>query len=47
VLLEDAVADIERLVVDEQPDDLAVRDVHHRLARLRIAVAGFGVGQRP
>ena len=41
-----AEADVERLVVDQQPDDLAVRDVHHRLAGLRIAVAGLGVGQR-
>ena len=40
------VADVERLVVDEQADDLAVGDVHDRLARLGIAVAGLGVGQR-
>ena len=40
------VADVERLVVDEQADDLAVRDVDDRLARLGIAVAGLGVGQR-
>ena len=41
-----AVADVERLVVDQQPDDLAVGDVDHRLARLGVAVAGLGVGQR-
>src|SRR5581483_345038 len=34
------------LVVDQQPDDLAVRDVDHRLARLRVAVTGLGVRQR-
>ena len=39
-------ADVEGLVVDEQPDDLAVGDVHHRLAGLGVAVAGLGVGQR-
>src|ERR671929_163599 len=44
--LEPAVAHVERLVVDQQPDDLAVRDVDHRLARLGVAVAALGVGQR-
>ena len=39
-------ADIEGLVVDEQPNDLAVGDVDHHLAGLRVAVAGLGVGQR-
>ena len=41
-----AVADVERLVVDEQPDQLPVGDVDHRLAGLREAEAGLGVGQR-
>ena len=40
------VADVERLVVDEQADDLRVRDVDDRLARLRIAVARLGDRQR-
>ncbi len=40
-----AVADVERLVVDQQAQDLAVGDVDHRLPRLRVAVAGLGVGQ--
>jgi hypothetical protein len=42
-----AVADVEGLVLDQQADDLAVGDVDDRLARLRIAVARLGVGQRP
>ena len=46
VLDQRAVAQIERLVLDEQADDLAVGDVDHRLAGLGIAVAGLGVGQR-
>ena len=41
-----AVADVERLVVDQQPDDLAVGDVDDRLAVLRVAVGGLGVRQR-
>ena len=41
-----AVAHVERLVVDEQPDELAVRDVDERLPRLREAVRRLGVGQR-
>ena len=41
------VAHVQRLVVDEQADDLPVRHVHDRLPRLRVAVAGFRVGQRP
>ena len=40
------VADVERLVVDEQPDDLPVRHVDDRLAGLRVAVARLGVGER-
>ena len=43
---ETAVAQIERLVVDEQAQDLAVGDVDDGLPGLRIAVAGLGVGQR-
>jgi hypothetical protein len=46
VMLDGPVTQVERLVVDEQPQDLAVRDIDHRLAGLRIAVARFGVGQR-
>ena len=42
-----AVAQVERLVVDQQPDEFAVGDVDDRLAGLRVAVAGLGVGQRP
>ena len=42
-----AVAHVERLVVHEQAHELGVGDVHHRLARLREAVPGLGVGQRP
>ena len=40
-----AVADVERLVVDQQADDLAVRDVQDRLAGLGVAVPGLGVGE--
>ena len=36
----------ERLVVDEQADELAVGDVEDRLTGLRVAVAGLGVGER-
>ena len=42
-----AVADIERLVVDHQPDDFAVGHVDDGLPGLRIAESGLGVGQRP
>ena len=42
-----AVAQVERLVVHQQPDDLAVGDVDDRLARLRVAVPALGVRQRP
>src|SRR5207248_640432 len=42
-----AVTDVEGLVVDEQADDLPVGDVEDRLTRLRVAVAGLGVGERP
>ena len=45
-LMQLAVPHVERLVVDQQPDQLAVGDVEDRLARLGIAVAGLGVGQR-
>ena len=41
-----AVAQVERLVVDEQPDELAVGDVDDRLAGLGVAVAGLGVRER-
>ena len=41
------VAEVERLVVDAQPDQLPVRHVDDRLAGLRVAVSGLGVGQRP
>ena len=42
-----AVADVERLIVDEQPDQLAVGDVDDGLPGLRQAVRRLGVGQRP
>jgi hypothetical protein len=42
-----AVANVERLVVDQQAQDLAVGDVDDGLPRLRVAVARFGVRQRP
>ena len=45
VLQQLAVADVERLVVDEQAQQLAVRDVDDGLAVLGVAVAGLGVGQ--
>ena len=41
-----AVADVERLVVDQQPDELAVGGVDDGLAVLRIPVARLGVRQR-
>src|SRR5439155_26338877 len=41
------VADVERLVVDEQADDLAVGDVQDRLAGLGEAVSGLGIGEGP
>lgn len=43
---ETAVAQVEGLVVDEEPHDLAVGDVDDGLAGLRIAVVGLGVRQR-
>ena len=46
VAAELAVAEVERLVVDEQADDLAVGDAHQRLTRFRIAVGGLCVRQR-
>ena len=42
-----AVADVERLVVDEEADHLAVGHVDHRLPGLRVPVAGLRVRQRP
>jgi hypothetical protein len=41
------VADVERLVVDQQPDQLAVGDIDDCLAGLREAVAGLGPRQGP
>lgn len=41
-----AVAGVERLVVDQQPDDLAVGDVDDGLAVLGVSETRFGVGQR-
>ena len=37
------VAEVQRLVVDEDPEELAVDDVDDRLAVLRVAVDGLGV----
>ena len=37
-----AVADVQRLVFDEQADELAVRHVDARFAGLRITVDGLG-----
>src|SRR5664279_1447998 len=42
-----AVAQVEGLVVDQQPDQLAVSDIEDGLSGLRESVAGFGVGQPP
>ena len=42
-----AVVEVERRVLHQQPDQLAVGDVDHRLALLGEPVAGLGVGQRP
>jgi hypothetical protein len=39
------VADIERLVLHQQAQDLSVGDVHDRLAGLRVAVAGLRIRQ--
>ena len=41
-----AVADVERLIVHEQADHLAVGHVHQRLAGVWQAVGSLGVGQR-
>ena len=41
-----AVPDVERLIVDQQPHQLGVGDVDHRLAGLGEAVPGLGVRQR-
>src|SRR5262249_32688025 len=40
-------AHVEGLVVDKEPNDLAVRDVEDRLPRLREPVGHLGVGERP
>ena len=42
-----AVGEVQRRVLDQQPDQLAVGDVDDRLPRLREAVARLGVRQRP
>src|ERR1700756_647956 len=42
-----AVANVERLVVDQQAQDLAVGDVDDRLPGLRVAVDGLRIPQRP
>src|SRR5690349_38497 len=47
MLLEFAVAHIERFIIDEQAQNLAVGHVDHRLAVLRIAVSRFRIRQWP
>jgi hypothetical protein len=42
-----AVADVERLVVHEQADQLAVGHVHDRLTGVREPVGRLGLWQRP
>lgn len=42
-----AESNVERLVVDQQPHDLAVGDVDDHLPGLRVAVAGLCIGERP
>ncbi len=42
-----AVAQVERGVADDQPDDLPVGDVDDRLARLRESIADLRMGERP
>jgi len=42
-----AVPDIERLILDQQPDDLAIRDAHHRLPILGITIPSLRTRQRP
>ena len=44
--IERAVAQVQRLVLDQQPDELAVGDVDDRLAVLGVAVARLRVRQR-
>ena len=41
-----AVTNIKRLVIDEQPDKLAIGHVDQRLARLRCPVLALGFQQR-
>ena len=43
VLAEIAIAQIERLIVDQEADQLPVGDIDDGLARLRVAVAGFDI----
>ncbi len=45
VVMELPVTDVEWLVVNEQPDDLSVRDVYQRLAGLGVAERGLGIGE--
>jgi hypothetical protein len=47
VAADPAVTQVERLVLHQQPDQLAVGDVDDRLTRLRVPVPTLGVGQRP
>jgi hypothetical protein len=47
VAAQDAVADVKRLVLHQEPDELAVGHVDHGLAVLGVAEAGLGVGQGP
>src|SRR5829696_1013461 len=42
-----AVADVEGLVLDQEPDQLAVRRVDDHLARLRVAEARLGIREWP
>src|SRR5262249_32154855 len=42
-----SVAEVERLVVDEEPDELPVRRVHEELARLGRREADLGRGKGP
>ena len=47
VLQQAAIADIERFVVDQQPDQFTVGDVDDRLAGLGVAVGRLGLRHRP
>jgi hypothetical protein len=41
------VAHVERLIVDEQPDQLAIGHVDYLPPRLRQAIGALGIRQRP